>query len=149
MKNVPFTLTNPPAIQALAFAVAGVTLLIFGAGLASYLIDDSVRLESVRRLHFLAMNDALTGLPNRESFNNHLEHELARAQIAGGQVGLLYIDLDGFKAVNDLHGHAAGDEVLRLLGQRFKALDDEHVHLARLSGDEFAAVLRMHSVEEP
>jgi len=141
-------LTNPPAIQALAFAVAGVTLLIFGAGLASYLIDDSVRLESVRRLHFLAMNDALTGLPNRESFNNHLEHELARAQIAGGQVGLLYIDLDGFKAVNDLHGHAAGDEVLRLLGQRFKALDDEHVHLARLSGDEFAAVLRMHSVEE-
>ncbi|MHB0764908.1 putative bifunctional diguanylate cyclase/phosphodiesterase [Stutzerimonas sp. NM35] len=141
-------LTNPPAIQALAFAVAGVTLLIFGAGLASYLIDDSVRLESVKRLHYLAMNDALTGLPNRESFNRHLEHELARAQISGGQVGLLYIDLDGFKAVNDLHGHAAGDEVLGLLGQRLKVFNDERVCLARLSGDEFATVLRMQGTEE-
>jgi len=141
-------LTNPPAIQALAFAVAGVTLLIFGAGLASYLIDDSVRLESVKRLHFLAMNDALTGLPNRESFNSHLEHEMARAQISGGQVGLLYIDLDGFKAVNDLYGHAAGDEVLELLGQRLNTLNSERAHLARLSGDEFATVLRMQGTEE-
>lgn len=136
-------LTNPPAIQALAFAVAGVTLLIFGAGLASYLIDDSVRLESLMRLKYLAMNDVLTGLPNRESFNRHLEQALAQAEKSGDQLGLLFVDLDGFKAVNDLHGHAAGDQVLQQLGERLQALRDEQVYPVRLSGDEFAVVVRL------
>ena len=142
---VEHAVTNPPAMQALAFAVAGVTLLIFGAGLASYLIDDSVRLESLMRLKYLAMNDGLTGLPNRESFNRHLEQSLRQAHKNGEQVGLLFIDLDGFKAVNDLHGHAAGDQVLQQLGQRLQAISDECVYPVRLSGDEFAVVLRLRS----
>lgn len=58
-------------------------------------------------------------------------------------MGLLYVDLDGFKAVNDLHGHTAGDQVLQQLGQRFNALSDERAYLVRLSGDEFAVVLRL------
>lgn len=140
---VEHSLTNPPAIQALAFAVAGVTLLIFGAGFASSLIEGSVRQESVSRLRFLAMNDALTGLPNRESFNLHLQQALRRAGKNGSQVGLFFIDLDGFKAVNDLHGHAAGDQVLQQLGQRFRTLGDEQAYLVRLSGDEFAAVVQL------
>ncbi|MBE7926983.1 putative bifunctional diguanylate cyclase/phosphodiesterase [Pseudomonas saudiphocaensis] len=142
---VEHAVTNPPALQALAFAVGGVTLLIFGAGVASYLIDDSVRLESLTRFKYLAMYDGLTGLPNRESFSRHLELALSQAQKNGEQVGLLFIDLDGFKAVNDLHGHAAGDQVLQQLGQRFSALSDERIYPVRLSGDEFAVVLRLQS----
>ena len=140
--------TNPPAMQALAFVVAGVTLLIFGASLASYLIDGSVRLESLVRLQYMAMNDALTGLPNRESFNRHLEQALNQARKTDEEVGLLFIDLDGFKAVNDLHGHMAGDQVLQQLGQRFKALGNDQVYPVRLSGDEFAVVLRLQEGKE-
>jgi len=104
--------------------------------------------EANERIELLAHYDLLTGLPNRMLLREQTADAIEEARDRGAPLAMLFIDLDGFKAVNDLHGHAAGDEVLRLLGQRFKALDDEHVHLARLSGDEFAAVLRMHSVEE-
>lgn len=145
---VEHAVTSPPAMQALAFAVGGVTLLIFGAALASYMIDDSVRLESLGRLQYLAMNDSLTGLPNRESFNRHLDQALSQVRKTGERVGLLFIDLDGFKAVNDLHGHMAGDQVLQMLGQRFKALSDDQAYPVRLSGDEFAVVLRLQGTEK-
>lgn len=110
---VTHDLSNPPAMQALAFSVAGVTLLILGAGLSSYLIDDSVRLDSIKRLRYLALNDSLTGLPNRASFQQHLDQELARIHMTEEQLALVFIDLDGFKEVNDLHGHSTGDDVLR------------------------------------
>ncbi|MFS8112314.1 EAL domain-containing protein [Rhizobium jaguaris] len=135
--------SNPAALQALALAVAGVALTIVGAGLASYLIDNSMRAESYERLRHMAMNDNLTGLPNRASFSDHLDHELRIAEETGGQVALIGIDLDRFKEINDIRGHAAGDEVLKTLARRMSNLLSDGEFASRLGGDEFAAVYRM------
>lgn len=137
--------SNPAALHALALAVAAVALIIVGTGLASYLIDDSVRAESYQQLRHMALNDSLTGLPNRTSFNDYLAYEVAIADDAGGKVALIGIDLDRFKEVNDLRGHGAGDEVLRILAQRMTSLLRDGEFVARLGGDEFAAVHRTRS----
>ncbi|MBB3454520.1 diguanylate cyclase (GGDEF)-like protein [Rhizobium sp. BK313] len=135
--------SDPAALQALALAVAGVALIIVGAGLASYLIDNSMRAESYERLRHMAMNDNLTSLPNRASFNDYLDHELRIAEETGDKVALIGIDLDRFKEINDLRGHAAGDEVLKILARRMSNLLSDGEFAARLGGDEFAAVYRM------
>ncbi|HWU16411.1 MAG TPA: EAL domain-containing protein [Devosia sp.] len=135
--------SNPAALQALALAVAGVALVILGAGIASYLIDDSMRAESYEKLRQMAMSDSLTGLPNRASFNDHLDYELDLVADTGGKVALIGIDLDRFKEINDLRGHAIGDEVLQVLARRMTKLLGDGEFIARLGGDEFAAVCRM------
>jgi diguanylate cyclase (GGDEF)-like protein len=137
--------SNPAALQTLALAVAGVALLIVCAGLASFLIDDSVRAESHRQLRHMAFRDSLTGLPNRASFNDYLAREIALAGKAGSKIALIAIDLDRFKEINDLRGHGAGDEVLQILARRMSSLLLEGEFVARLGGDEFAAVQRTRS----
>lgn len=89
----------------------------------------------------MALADSLTGLPNRRSFFGSIEHELSRAadSSAGFAVGL--IDLDGFKAVNDLYGHATGDAVLVEASRRMVDLSDGRFIFARLGGDEFGVIL--------
>jgi diguanylate cyclase (GGDEF)-like protein len=134
--------SNPAAMQALALAVAIVALVIVGAGLASYLIDDSARSESLDRLRHMALNDTLTGLPNRASFADRLDHEIDLAIETGGKVVLIGIDLNKFKDVNDLRGHGVGDMMLRVLGERLFGLTKEGEFVARTGGDEFAAVQR-------
>jgi len=94
-----------------------------------------------RALEQRAHYDALTGLPNRLLLYERLASVLAQARACGGTVALAFIDLDGFKSVNDTLGHAAGDSVLVTMGQRLRnALRDADM-LARLGGDEFVAVL--------
>ncbi|NEK37392.1 putative bifunctional diguanylate cyclase/phosphodiesterase [Rhizobium leguminosarum] len=137
--------SNPAALQALALAIAGVALVIVGTGLSSYLIDDDVRADSYERLRHMALNDSLTGLPNRASFNERLDQEIALARGAGGKVALIGIDLDRFKEINDLRGHSVGDEVLRILSRRMINLLREGEFVARLGGDEFAAVHRLRN----
>lgn len=100
--------------------------------------------DAEARIAHMALNDALTGLPNRTSFNERVDHELARAAVKGGKVALVAIDLDRFKEINDLRGHGAGDEVLRTLAQRMHAVLKEGEFLARIGGDEFSAVQRFH-----
>ena len=87
----------------------------------------------------LARHDPLTGLPNRRRLR-----ELADAIRADGRSGavLLFLDLDGFKVVNDRHGHAVGDELLRIVAERLRASVPETEVVARLGGDEFAVLLR-------
>jgi diguanylate cyclase (GGDEF)-like protein len=85
-------------------------------------------------------HDALTGLPNRRGFEEHLGAEAARARRYGGPIALCMLDLDGFKAVNDLHGHATGDQVLRTVARHMRDLRGEDAAF-RLGGDEFAIVL--------
>ncbi|WP_241023703.1 EAL domain-containing protein [Paraburkholderia sp. Ac-20340] len=138
---------NSAALEALALAVAGMAFIIAGAGLVSYLLDDSVRAESVEHLRTMALSDMLTGLPNRAGFNERLDAEITRTAAHGGKLALVGIDLNRFKDINDLRGHHAGDEVLRILALRFKSLvrDDEFV--ARVGGDEFVALRRFQRRE--
>jgi len=131
------------ALHAMALGVAVAGLIIIGTGLASYLIDDRTRSEAFERLHHLAMNDALTGLPNRANFNDHLDREIDRARELGGKLAVIGIDLDRFKEINDIWGHGAGDKTLKNLAERMSALLQDGEFVARLGGDEFAAVKRM------
>jgi diguanylate cyclase (GGDEF)-like protein/PAS domain S-box-containing protein len=88
-----------------------------------------------------ANHDALTGLPNRVLLGERLEQLLARADTDATPVALLFIDLDGFKAVNDKLGHAAGDRLLATMAQRLRRALRASDTLARVGGDEFVAVL--------
>jgi diguanylate cyclase (GGDEF)-like protein len=95
-----------------------------------------------RRLAFRrASQDFLTGLPNRRSFVRGLLREAARASRSGEGLSLVLIDLDHFKAVNERHGHAAGDRLLRRVGQALRSSTRESEVLGRIGGDEFALAL--------
>jgi diguanylate cyclase (GGDEF)-like protein/PAS domain S-box-containing protein len=98
-------------------------------------------LELNKLLQQQATHDMLTGLPNRRLFIDRLEQALAHARRFGGRVGMLFIDLDGFKSINDRFGHQAGDEALVLIANRIKLLLREVDSAARLGGDEFGIVL--------
>ncbi len=93
------------------------------------------------RLHALATIDTMTGLPNRALFQATLGQSCERVIRHGGELVLLYLDLDGFKDVNDTMGHAAGDELLRMASHRLRDQLRAEDLLCRLGGDEFAVVL--------
>nr|WP_211660629.1 GGDEF domain-containing protein [Modestobacter muralis] len=100
---------------------------------------DNARLH--RQVEEQALTDALTGLPNRAALVRHLERELARTHRHGSRLGLVFLDLDGFKAVNDVHGHEAGDALLAELAGLLRAAVRTEDLVARLAGDEFCVVL--------
>ena len=94
-----------------------------------------------RRARHLSLHDGLTSLPNRAFFRQRLDEALARSRPNRSGVAVMYLDLDGFKAINDAHGHEAGDELLRIVAARLaRAVRAEDV-VGRLGGDEFACVL--------
>lgn len=100
-----------------------------------------------RATHRLAVLDGLTGGESRASFTRTMDEELAAAVVAGRRLVLLWIDLDGFKSINDELGHAIGDEVLRQVVQRIQAQVRLTDHVGRLGGDEFG-VLLCDSIDE-
>jgi diguanylate cyclase (GGDEF)-like protein len=102
--------------------------------------DVTVQQKAERRIAFLAHHDELTGLPNRACFREELDRRLS----GGGRFALLCLDLDGFKAVNDTHGHQAGDALLRQVAERLRARFASADLVARLGGDEFAIIHRDH-----
>ncbi len=114
--------------------------------------DDSVRyvitcsdLTSIRiaqeQLSYLAHHDVLTGLPNRALLDERLDHELQRVRRSGQGVALMFIDLDGFKTINDSLGHAVGDRLLQEVARRLRASIRDADTAARLGGDEFLVVM--------
>ncbi len=109
------------------------------------LTDNHVLLTQLRRreaeLAHQAFHDPLTGLANRTQFLDSLELAAARHDEFGEGYGLLYCDLDDFKVVNDLHGHAAGDALLVEVGRRLRRLVSDDDVVARLGGDEFAVLV--------
>lgn len=144
---VPLQITpeqvDPSTINALGLAVAGMALVIAGTGFVSYQLDDKQRAQSIEELRELAMTDVLTGLPNRVSFSERLDRELEVSRTHGNRLAVVCIDLNKFKDINDQRGHAAGDDVLRALGNRLRELVEVGEYVARVGGDEFVATQRM------
>ncbi len=103
--------------------------------------DISQLKKAQQRLEQFASFDTLTGLPNRRLFDLRLEQVLKRSERLGGHVGLLFIDLDGLKSVNDIHGHDAGDALLREVANRLRQSVRAGDSLCRLGGDEFTVIV--------
>lgn len=109
------------------------------------------REEMQRTLHQLAFYDTLTGLPNRQLFKDRLGQAIASAERAKQRIGVMFLDLDRFKLINDTLGHKAGDEVLIQMGQRLQRCLRDSDTVARMGGDEFTVLVgglrsRTHSV---
>ncbi|MDZ7804131.1 EAL domain-containing protein [Thiohalophilus sp.] len=103
--------------------------------------DISKNKEMRERLRFLAYHDALTNLPNRVQFIDRLKQEIAKTRRGGEGFSLLFIDLDGFKEINDNLGHGHGDDVLVRVSERLCECIRESDTIARLGGDEFTIIL--------
>src|SRR5580700_9833992 len=101
--------------------------------------DITERKEAEARIEHMAHHDALTDLPNRLAFVEHLDRSIAAAAASGGSFAVLSIDLDRFKEINDTFGHAVGDNLLRTLARQLGELAGE-AYLARLGGDEFTLI---------
>jgi diguanylate cyclase (GGDEF)-like protein len=131
----------------LAVAIAAMSFVTLGAGVVGYLIDNHSRAAALERFRRLAMYDVLTDLPNRTSLNERLDREIDRSRRRESRLGLIVIDVDNFKEINDLRGHPVGDEVLRVLGARMGELTrgDDGVFIARMGGDEFVALCRLEA----
>lgn len=97
--------------------------------------------EHQRELEHIAHFDALTGLPNRILLGDRLHQAMAQSQRRNQPLAVVFVDLDGFKTVNDTHGHKVGDELLIIVSQRMRSVLREGDTLARIGGDEFVAVL--------
>jgi diguanylate cyclase (GGDEF)-like protein/PAS domain S-box-containing protein len=117
------------------------------AGLVLTLRDVTERRRLERELTHQAFHDSMTGLANRVLFHDRLEHALARGARDGSVVGVLFIDLDDFKIVNDTLGHAAGDQLLITVAHRIAGALRADDTAARLGGDEFAALVE--NVQDP
>lgn len=103
--------------------------------------------DELSRVRMLSLTDELTGLSNRRAFLRRLEDEVARVQRYGFPLTLALIDLDHFKEVNDIHGHAAGDEVLRVYSKNILSIFRHHDLVARYGGEEFAVLLPNTDIE--
>ena len=145
---------SPPARRSLtrrsccAATAAGCQVELLGAGRdlsgahgrVAAVRDMTERRRADERIRHLAHHDGLTGLPNRALFHDRLEQALASARRTGQTMAVLCLDLDRFKEVNDLYGHAAGDELLVQVGMRLCAETRQSDTVARLGGDEFAVI---------
>jgi diguanylate cyclase (GGDEF)-like protein len=127
---VALVLVDPP------FVVAE-TVVLFGTLSIACLVVGAL----VRQIRVVAATDALTGLPNRRTFDDHVTRELARAERTQRPLALLALDLDGFKQVNDVQGHAAGDRLLVQAGRSWSRVLRGGEVLARSGGDEFVVLL--------
>jgi diguanylate cyclase (GGDEF)-like protein len=114
-------------------------------GLFEYRGAVESRRAAERRAEFLAHHDMLTGLANRLLFESRLAHELSRSERTGEVVAVLAIDLDDFKAINDRHGHAGGDQALKRTAQLLSSCVRQDDLVARIGGDEFAIIQVAHA----
>ena len=110
-------------------------------GVASLVQDVTERLNTERTIHYMAHHDALTGLPNRRLMQDRLNQAILAARRQQHHVGLLFIDLDRFKLINDTLGHDTGDYVLRDIAKRLAKVVREGDTVSREGGDEFVIVL--------
>ncbi len=107
----------------------------------SIIIDITDRKKAEEQISYLAYHDALTGLSNRKAFYERLHIELERSLRTGNKAAILFLDLDGFKLINDNYGHEAGDFLLKEVAGRLKDILREIDTVARMGGDEFTLLL--------
>jgi diguanylate cyclase (GGDEF)-like protein/PAS domain S-box-containing protein len=135
-------LAGPPGDR--AWVLANVALVDTLPAAPQYFVvelqDITAHKLADERLAHAALHDALTGLPNRMLVMDRLNHALRRAERAGTSVGLLFVDVDHFKVVNDRLGHHAGDDVLRIVGDRILRAARPSDTVSRFGGDEFVIV---------
>jgi diguanylate cyclase (GGDEF)-like protein len=117
-----------------AALAVGLTLAVW-AGIATFLLGRQIQVA-----HALSLRDPLTGLPNRALLNDRIEQALARSRRTQEPFALLVVDLDGFKGVNDLRGHEAGNQVLQMLARRLESVVRATDTVARVGGDEFVVL---------
>ncbi|WP_298821370.1 EAL domain-containing protein [uncultured Roseibium sp.] len=135
-----------PLIWSISAAIGGLCLasIVFAGFLLWMRFYDQVRTN--RDIQYLAHHDTLTGLPNRAVFNARLTEALRLSQAKASNIGVMLIDVDKFKEINDTYGHGTGDVFLQIVGERLKSVFNNHL-VARLSGDEFAVMLT--SISDP
>lgn len=117
--------------------------LLWSAALGIFALARRVNAQVIHheKMEFLAMNDALTGLASRHALMTQLKQAIDQAAAAGQTLGILYMDLNGFKPINDQYGHATGDDILKIVGARIKSCVRSNDMAARIGGDEFVVVL--------
>lgn len=126
------------ANSAQVFVIAGTIIMQMSALLVIVLHKTKNTLEIVTNLAYI---DELTGLINRRKFNNVLDEKLFSAREKNNELGVLILDLDRFKAINDCYGHDAGDKVICQFGERIQKCVGKSATTSRLSGDEFAVII--------
>lgn len=126
-----------------------ITAVYDGAGLVTHYVathtDITLRKAAEDEIKHLAFYDPLTHLPNRRLLRDRLQHAVAQAKRDSTQLALMFVDLDKFKPVNDQHGHAAGDQLLKAVAHRLSTCVRESDTVARVGGDEFVVLLSMIS----
>lgn len=129
------------AINMLFVTTSLLVIVVVQSGHFANAIDSRTKLEQANRENIrLANRDSLTGLNNRRRFFARLEEAFEEAKARGRNLAVGIVDLDGFKPVNDLYGHAVGDTLLMEVGKRLTGQAGKHIHVARLGGDEFALI---------
>jgi diguanylate cyclase (GGDEF)-like protein len=143
---------HQPASWVTLIVVILVSASVILRALAAYLRASAQLVHRLREqrdeIERLALHDHLTGLPQASLAGDRLEVALHAARRSGGTVAVLYIDLDGFKQVNDSLGHDAGDVVLRSCAERLRSVLRKEDTVARLGGDEFLVVVTLRKPEE-
>ncbi|MBT8438093.1 MAG: diguanylate cyclase [Gammaproteobacteria bacterium] len=126
---------------ALALLIAIISFVVMRIYARLFSRNEMERTEVTDRLFHLANHDVLTGLANRSLLMDRLSHAITQADRQEGLLAVLFLDLDRFKAVNDLYGHDAGDSLLRHVAERLRACVRAGDTIARIGGDEFVVVL--------
>jgi diguanylate cyclase (GGDEF)-like protein len=126
--------------------VGAVMIIILALGASTYIIDMQSTEAAVERYRHLSLHDPLTNLANRAAFNEHLSSLISKPKDMTANIAVLSFDLDRFKEINDVHGHAAGDVVLRAVAERLRRIMQNGQFVARVGGDEFVAVMNDYFV---
>jgi two-component system, cell cycle response regulator len=123
-------------------------LIKVGGSIFKFLTGDNVELQYHETIYTLTIQDGLTGVNNKRYFLEYLEREMGRCHRYGRALTLMMFDIDFFKKINDVHGHLAGDYVLRELSQSIKRLVRKEQCFARYGGEEFALVVPEDGLEK-